>query len=64
MGPKKRKEFFRLKHFGKTFTEYETELRELAEFVPKMANLEEYLCLKFKKGLAFEIREKMSISSS
>ena len=58
----KRQEFFRLKQFGKTITKYETELRELAEFVPELASFEEYLCSKFEEGLTLEIREKMSIS--
>ena len=53
-----------MKQFGKTVTEYDTELRELAEFVLKMANSEEYLCSKFEKGLTLKIREKMSISDS
>ena len=43
-------------------TEYETELRKLSEFVPKMANFEEYLCFKFEEGLSLEIREKMFIT--
>ena len=42
-------------------TEYETELRELAEFVLEMASFEEYLCSKFEEGLNFEIRKKMSV---
>ena len=42
-------------------TEYETDLKELAEFVPEMAGFEEYLCLKFEEGLNLKIREKMSI---
>ena len=41
-------------------TEYETELRELAEFVPEIVGFEEYLCSKFE-GLNLEIQEKMSI---
>ena len=53
-----------MKQFGKTVTEYETELRELIEFVPKVTNSEEYLCSKFKKGLTLEIREKMFVSGS
>ena len=57
-------EFFRLKQWGKSVIEYETELRELAEFVPEMAGLEEYLCSKFEEGLNFEIREKMFVSGS
>ena len=40
------------------------ELRELDEFVPELANSEDYLCSKFKKGLSLEIRENMSILSS
>ena len=32
----RRQEFFRLKQFGKIVIEYETELRELAKFVPKL----------------------------
>ena len=44
--------------------EYESELRKLAEFVPKLANFEEYLYSKFEKGLSLEIKEKMSISGS
>ena len=44
----KKDEFFRLRQFGTTVTEYEIKLRELAEFVPKLANFEEYLCSKFE----------------
>ena len=43
---------------------YETELRQLAEFIPEMARFEEYLCSKFEKRLSLEIREKMFVSSS
>ena len=43
---------------------YETELRELAEFVPELANLKEYLWSKFEEGLTLEIQEKMSVSGS
>ena len=50
--------------FGKTVIEYEIELKELAKFVPKLANFEEYLCSKFEEGLSLEIREKMSVSGS
>ena len=39
-------------------------MRELAEFVPKLANFEEYLCSKFEEGLSLEIQEKMSVSGS
>ena len=60
----KRQEFFRLRQWGKSMTEYETELRQLAEFVPEMAGSEEYLCSKFEKGLNLEIREKMSVSGN
>ena len=41
--------------------EYETKMRELSEFVSKVANSNEYLCSKFEEGLSLEIREKMSI---
>ena len=51
----KRQEFFRLRQLGKTVTEYETELRELAEFVLELASSEEYLCSKFEEGLTLEI---------
>ena len=51
----KRKEFFKLRQFGKSVTEYETELRELSEFVPEMTNFEKYLCSKFEEGLNLEI---------
>ena len=44
----KRQEFFRLRQFGKTVAEYESELRELADFVLELANSEEYLCSKFE----------------
>ena len=49
-----------MRQFGKTVTEYESKLRELANFVPKLANFDEYLCSKFEKGLSLEIQEKMS----
>ena len=52
---KKRQEFFRLRQFGKIFTKYESELKELVEFVLELANFEEYLCSKFKEGLSLEI---------
>ena len=56
-GPKETKIFS-----TKTITEYETEQRELAEFVLELANSKEYLCSKFDEGLILEIREKMSVS--
>ena len=51
-----------MRQFGKTIIEYETELRELAEFVLELSNSEEYLCSKFEEGLTLEIRKKMSVS--
>ena len=60
----KRQEFFRLRQLGRTVVEYETELRELAEFVPEVINSEDYLCLKFEEGLNLEVREKMSVSGN
>ena len=37
-------------------------MKELAEFVPKLANFEEYLCSKFEEGLTLEIQKKMFVS--
>ena len=51
-------EFFRLKKFGRSVIEYETALKELTKFVPKLASLKEYLCFKFKEGLALEIKKR------
>ena len=42
-------------------SEYETEFRELSEFIPEL-NFEEYFCSKFEKGYFLEIGEKMSIT--
>ena len=53
-----------MRQFRKTVTEYESELRELADFVLKLANSEEYLYSKFEEGLSLKIREKMSITGS
>ena len=47
----KQKEFFKLRQWGKSVIEYEIKLRQLAEFVLKMARSEEYLCSKFEEGL-------------
>ena len=60
----KQQEFFKLRQWGKSVIEYETELRQLAEFVPEMAGSEEYLCSKFEEGLNLDIREKMLVSGS
>ena len=57
----KRQEFFRLRQLGRMVTEYETELRELTEFVPEVINFEDYLYSKFEEGLNLEVREKMSV---
>ena len=48
---KRDRSFFLLKQFGKIVIEYETKLKELVEFVPELANFEDYLCSKFEKGL-------------
>ena len=50
-----------MRQLGRTVVEYETELRELAEFVPEVINFEDYLCSKFKEGLNLEVREKISV---
>ena len=49
---------------GRTVAEYETELRELAEFIPEVINFEDYLRSKFEEGLNLEVREKMSVSGN
>ena len=36
-------------------------MRELAEFVTKVANFEEYLCSKFEKSLNLEVWDKMLV---
>ena len=45
----KRQEFFRPRQLGKSMIEYETELRELTDFVPKMAGFEE-ICVQNLKN--------------
>ena len=60
----KRQEFFQLKQYERFVTEYEIELKELEDFVPELANFEEYLCSKFEEGLFLEIMENMSIIGS
>ena len=60
----KRQEFFRLRQLGRMVVEYETKLKELAEFVLEVINSEDYLCSKFEEGLNLEVREKMSVSSN
>ena len=37
------------------------QLKELVEFVPELANFEEYLCSKFEEGLSLEIKKKRLI---
>ena len=39
-------------------------MRELAKFVPELANFEEYLCSKFEEELSLEIRKNMYVSGS
>ena len=53
-----------MKQFGKTITEYEIELRELAKFLLELSNFDEYLCSKFEEGLTLEIWKKMFVSGS
>ncbi|XP_039115300.1 uncharacterized protein LOC120250538 [Dioscorea cayenensis subsp. rotundata] len=59
----KRHEFMRLVQGNKTVTEYETELKDLANFVPELAPTEEVLCSKFEVGLNLGIRERMTVTS-
>ena len=53
-----------MRQLERTVAEYETELKELAEFVPEVINSEDYLCSKFEEGLNLEVREKMSMSGN
>ncbi|KAH7678998.1 Retroviral ribonuclease H protein [Dioscorea alata] len=53
----------RLVQGNKTVTEYETELKDLATFVPELAPTEEVLCSKFEVGLNLGIRERMTVTS-
>ena len=50
-----------MRQFGKIITKYETELKELVEFVLELSNFKEYPCSKFEEGLTLEIQKKMSI---
>ena len=54
----------RIKQFMESVIEYETKLRELSKFVPKLANSEKYFCSKFEKCLSLKIREKMSTTET
>ena len=44
--------------------EHETELKELSEFVPELANFMEYIYSKFEEGLSLKIMEKMFITGT
>ena len=49
---------------SRSVVEYETELKDLAAFVPELVGTEEMLTSKFEGGLNLSIREKMSITSA
>lgn len=44
--------------------DYETELKDQANFVPDLVCFEEILCSKFEAGLNLNIQEKMSVSGN
>ena len=49
---------------SRSVVEYETELKDLAAFVPELVGMEEMLSSKFERGLNLSIREKMSITGA
>lgn len=57
----KRQEFMKLIQHGKSVTEYETKLKDLANIVPELVDTEEVLCSKFEVGLNLNIRERMAV---
>lgn len=60
----KRQQYMRLIQGSKTVAEYETELKDLANFVPEIVGSEEALCSKFEEGLNLSVREKMAITGT
>ncbi|KAH7690291.1 hypothetical protein IHE45_02G038000 [Dioscorea alata] len=53
----------RLVQGNRTVTEYETELKDFASFIPELAPTEEVLCSKFEVGLNLGIRERITVTS-
>lgn len=47
-----------------TVTEYESELKDLASFVPELAPIEEVLCSKFEGVLNLDIRQRMEATGT
>lgn len=45
-------------------TEYDTKLKNLANFVPKLADIKDMLCLKFHEGLSLNVHVKMGTSGT
>ena len=60
----KRQEFMTFTQGSRSVMEYETELKDLAAFVPKLVGTEEMWGSKFEGGLNLSIREKMSITGA
>ncbi|XP_039143934.1 uncharacterized protein LOC120281061 [Dioscorea cayenensis subsp. rotundata] len=58
----KRQEFMQLNQGNKSVIEYETELKDLAKFVPELVGSEEVLCSKFEAGFNLSVRERMSVT--
>ena len=49
---------------SRSVMEYETELKDLAAFVPVLVGTEEMLDSKFEGGLNLSIRKKMSLTGA
>ena len=60
----KRQEFMTLTQGSRSVVEYETELKDLAAFVPELVGTKEMLSSKFEGGLNLSIKEKMSITGA
>ena len=55
----KRSEFFNLRQGSRTVEQYETELRELAKYVPEFPEHSEVMRFRFESGLSIAIRDRM-----
>ncbi|KAH7691842.1 Retroviral ribonuclease H protein [Dioscorea alata] len=60
----KRQEFMQLSQGSRSVTEYETELKDLANFVPELVGSEKILCSKFEAGLNLSVRERMAVAGN
>lgn len=53
-----------LSHGGKSATDYETELKDLANFVPELVGYDGVFCSKFEAGLNLNVKERMVVSGN